>query len=117
MRSARVVVVSISDEERKKVLLDEYAGQKDEESIRAIELLRKRLGGLVTQKAIESIKRSDFGNVVDLLLPYYDKMYNFGLNKRDTDSLVNADLMQLSDKERLIVLSDLRKFDEEKKLG
>jgi len=117
MRNASVVVVTISDEERKKVLLDEYAGQADEELIEAIELLRKRLGGLVTQEAIEAIKRADFGSVVDLLLPYYDKMYNFGLDKRDTDSLIKADLRQKSDKERLVLLSDLRKLDEQKNYG
>ena len=117
MRATKVVVVMISDKERKKILLAEYAGQPDDELMESVELLRKRLGGLLTQQAIESIKAKDFAHVIDLLLPYYDKLYNYGLSQRPKESLIEVDLSQLTDKERLVKLSEVRRLVEQNFFG
>lgn len=108
LRAAPVIAVRISDSERKSILVKEYASQPQEDLLRAVELLRKRVGGLVAQTAIKSIKAGYYGEVVDLLLPYYDQLYGYGLNKRESKSIHSVDLEFLSQQERIQKLKLIR---------
>jgi len=108
LRTSPVVFVKISDEERREILVHEYGNQPHNELISAVKLLTKRAGGLLTKQALMALDEKDYGKVVDLLLPYYDKQYIFGIKQRQNTSIHEADLTQLSESERISVLSQLR---------
>ncbi len=112
LRTAKVVFVEVEDSERKSVLLDEYASQPPEELALAIEKLRKRVGGLMTQQALDSVYYGNYERVIELLLPYYDKLYTYGLNKRIPKTVERVDLKNLDLDKRVEVLSAIRKKKE-----
>ena len=58
----------------------------------------------------------NYGKVVDLLLPYYDKQYSFGIKQRSDSSIYSVDLTQLSESERIRTLSQVRQKLESGKL-
>ncbi|MEA1877777.1 MAG: tRNA 2-selenouridine(34) synthase MnmH [Bacteroidota bacterium] len=108
LRTSKIVFVKVSDEERRKILVQEYGNQAHDELTEAVRLLTKRAGGLITKQALLALNEKDYGKVVDLLLPYYDKQYSFGLKQRSASSIQVVDLTQLSDSGRITALSQLR---------
>lgn len=49
--------------------------------------ISKRLGGLNTKLAIESLEKGDFKTSADIVLTYYDKAYNYGLRTRKQETV------------------------------
>ncbi|MFH1322200.1 MAG: tRNA 2-selenouridine(34) synthase MnmH [Bacteroidota bacterium] len=87
MRSSPVIKIEISREIRAKRLVKEYASFSNEQLRKAILGIEKRLGGLNTKKAITALEEQDHLSVANITLQYYDKAYNYGISKRDTDSI------------------------------
>lgn len=116
MRKSPVVFVKIGDEERRSILVNEYGNQPHDELLASIKILTKRLGGLVTKNALEALDKKDYGGVVDLLLPYYDKLYSYGIEKRPASNIFHINLTQLTEYERIVSLSKMRQNLEETKL-
>ena len=115
LRTSQVVFARISDEERREILIKEYSNQPHDELIEAVKLLTKRAGGLLTKQALLALDEKDYGKVVDLLLPYYDKQYSFGLKQRSDSSILSLDLTKMSESDRIITLSRIRqKLEREK---
>jgi len=108
LRNSPVIFVGVSDKERSEILVDEYGSQPEEELAEAIMHLRKRLGGLLTQQALDALANKDYHGVVALLLPYYDKLYTRGLYNRQSKRVVKADLSQKSEDERIRALAAYR---------
>jgi tRNA 2-selenouridine synthase len=50
--------------------------------IAATERIRKRLGGLRTQQAVELLQQGHIPEAFDLVLDYYDKTYTYDLQRR-----------------------------------
>lgn len=115
LRTSKVVFVKVSDEERRKILVLEYGKHAHDELTEAVRLLTKRTGGLITKQALVALDEKDYGKVIDLLLPYYDKQYSFGLKQRPASSIQVVDLTQLSDSERITALSQVRHKLEQRK--
>ncbi len=82
MMRAPVVQIARSRSERIALLLAEYGAVDPDGLIAATERLRKRLGGLRTQQAVELIRAGDLGAAIDLVLDYYDQTYTYDLQKR-----------------------------------
>lgn len=82
MMAAPVVQIVRSPEERIQILEAEYGQADPEELIAATQRIRKRLGGLRTQEAIDAIGRGDLGTAIGLVLSYYDKTYRYDLEQR-----------------------------------
>ncbi len=116
LRKSQIVFVKINDKERREILVREYGNQPHAELVEAVKLLTKRAGGLLTKQTLSALDQKDYGKVVDLLLPYYDKQYTFGLKQRSDASIHTMDLTQLSESERISALSEYRQTIEKVKL-
>ncbi|MCK5820904.1 MAG: tRNA 2-selenouridine(34) synthase MnmH [Bacteroidales bacterium] len=108
LRTSPVAFVKISDVERRKILVEEYGNQPHDELIESVKLLTKRAGGLISKQALLALDERDYGKVVDLLLPYYDKQYFFGIKQRSNTSIHEINLAELSDSAKIIALTQLK---------
>ncbi|MBF2003585.1 MAG: tRNA 2-selenouridine(34) synthase MnmH [Synechococcales cyanobacterium M58_A2018_015] len=83
MEQATVLEISRSRPERLAALVEEYGSADRQELVAATERIRKRLGGLRTQQAIELIQQNRLAAAFDLILDYYDKTYTYDLQRRN----------------------------------
>ncbi|MBD2461705.1 tRNA 2-selenouridine(34) synthase MnmH [Oscillatoria sp. FACHB-1407] len=84
MHRAPVIEVVRSRQERLSLLVDVYGSADVEELVAATERIRKRLGGLRTQQAIELLRQQQLTEAFDIILEYYDKTYTYDLQQRST---------------------------------
>jgi tRNA 2-selenouridine synthase len=82
MEKAPVYEIVRSRAERIARLVDVYGTVEPETLVAATERIRKRLGGLRTQQAIELIRAGQLAAACDLILAYYDKTYTYDLQRR-----------------------------------
>ncbi len=82
IRTNSVINIELAKEIRIERLVREYSKANTELLKQSIISISKRLGGLNTKLAIESIEKGDFRTTVDIVLTYYDKAYIYGLNLR-----------------------------------
>jgi len=92
MRDAIVYFLDIPKEERAKVLVKDYSGFDNQLLEKGIQVISKKLGGLVAQKALEALNNSDYYEVAMLTLNYYDKSYLRGVMKREPEKIVKIEL-------------------------
>lgn len=83
MKRSPVVEIIRSRQERVQSLVELYGNATQEKLIIATKRIKKRLGGVRTQKAIESIQQGDLAAACQIILDYYDKTYSYDLNKRN----------------------------------
>lgn len=88
MRAAPVAFVDVPKPVRVERLVREYTGIDHNLLVEATERIRKRLGGKITQDALDALAQNDYATVADLTLDYYDKAYLHGLSQRD-QAMVN----------------------------
>jgi tRNA 2-selenouridine synthase len=94
MRASPVIRLIISKEKRINTLINDY-GKIDSKVLKqSIERIKKRLGGLNTQLALESLEKQDFYQVANICLNYYDKAYKSGLGNRDQSLIHNLEVNQ-----------------------
>ncbi len=82
MMQAPVLEVVRSRDERLALLVDMYGTATTEDLILATERIRKRLGGLRTQQAVELLGDRRLSEACDVMLHYYDKTYTYDLQQR-----------------------------------
>jgi tRNA 2-selenouridine synthase len=82
MKDSPTIIMDIDRSERIRYLVDIYGNFPDGDLKDCINKISKRLGGLKTSEALESVENKDYRKVADLVLDYYDKTYRFGLNKK-----------------------------------
>lgn len=82
MQQARMVEVQRPRSERLTLLVQIYGQADRADLIEATERLRKRLGGLRTQQAIELLQQNQLAAAFDLMLDYYDQTYRYDLSRR-----------------------------------
>ena len=87
IRSAPVVFLDVTRKDRVNRLVEDYAGFSKEKLEESIQKISQRLGGLVTRKALEAVKGGDYELAADMVLQYYDKTYQFGLGRRDPQTV------------------------------
>jgi tRNA 2-selenouridine synthase len=87
--NAHSICIETDIHTRIKRLVRDYAAFPPELLEICINKISRRLGGLTTQCAIESLKQGDFGKVAELMLDYYDKTYTHSLKKRDASKVHN----------------------------
>lgn len=83
MRNAPVYFLDIPFNERLNHIIEEYGKLDKERMIDAIDRIKKRLGGLEAKTAIEFLKEGKTEDAFRILLKYYDKFYQKGLENRD----------------------------------
>src|SRR5882757_9759632 len=82
MRKSPVYFIDIPFEERLNYIVETYGKIEKEELIAAIARIQKRLGGLETKNAVNHLQENNFKDCFSILLAYYDKQYNKGLQNR-----------------------------------
>ncbi|MBE9511115.1 MAG: tRNA 2-selenouridine(34) synthase MnmH [Bacteroidetes bacterium] len=82
MNKAPVIVVEMTKELRVNRLMKEYALFDTKQLKQSIMKIQKRLGGLNTQNCIKLVHEKKFEKAINISLSYYDKAYNFGLDKK-----------------------------------
>jgi tRNA 2-selenouridine synthase len=89
MRSSPVVFLDIPFEERLRHIVEEYGVLDRQRLVEAISRISKRLGGLETKIALESLEAGNVEGSFHVLLKYYDKRYGKGLlNRENLSSLL-----------------------------
>jgi tRNA 2-selenouridine synthase len=83
MRQSPVFFLDIPFEERLTHIVEEYGGFDRERLVEAIGRISKRLGGLETKNALESLAAGNVRDCFSVLLKYYDKSYLKGLHNRE----------------------------------
>jgi tRNA 2-selenouridine synthase len=83
MRSAKVFRVEMPLYLRVKRLLEDYTHFPKDDLIAAVNRIERRLGGQHAKAAVEAIQHDDFAKAIEIVLFYYDKTYNYGLERRD----------------------------------
>ena len=83
MRKSPIYFLNIPFEERLEHITAEYGTLDKERVLSAIERLQKRLGGLETKTAIAHLHEGNVRECFRILLKYYDKYYQKGLNNRE----------------------------------
>lgn len=90
MRASPLFFLDIGFEERLDHLEKEYGNLDKQKMCDAIDRIRKRLGGLEAKTAIQCMEENRIRESFEILLKYYDKWYNKGLNQREKlDKLLN----------------------------
>lgn len=90
MRKAPVIFLDIPFKKRLDYITEEYGKMDKERVAEAIVRIQKRLGGLETKNALQHLWEGKLKDCFGILLRYYDKWYNKGLNNRENiASLLN----------------------------
>jgi tRNA 2-selenouridine synthase len=108
MDRSPVLEVNRSRTERLEALVEVYGTADRNELMTATERIRKRLGGLRTQQAIELLQQGQLADAFDIILDYYDKTYTYDLQRRKR-SIYSIDLTGYSPAESATVLLEKSK--------
>ncbi len=92
MREQTLYFLNISKEERSKHLVDDYADYDKEGLANSIKAIEKRLGSQKVQEALAALEADDYYNTALITLHYYDKVYGYGVEKRDADKVLNINV-------------------------
>lgn len=100
INSGMLVRLVMSKEERVQRLVTEYAGFDHENLVQAISRLEERLGGTRLKEAVTAIRADDFSTAIEIVLQYYDKAYDFAINRRNGQKMINFPVHGLLNAER-----------------
>lgn len=87
MRVAPVVQLVIPVEQRIAYLCQEYGAFSCEDLMECLDRLHRHLGGQRSQTIAASLQQGDILHASELLLAYYDALYQHGLAQRSQDSI------------------------------
>ena len=94
IRSSSVIKIEVSKDNRINRLIKDYAKFNKPDLINSINNISRRLGGLNSKLAIESIEKEDYHKATDIILDYYDKAYTYGLSKREGQTIIPIKLKE-----------------------
>ncbi len=106
IRESRVYFLHIPKEKRAKLLVDDYARFDNQLLKNGILKITKKLGGLVTQQALEALDSENYFDVAMLALNYYDKSYLRGVERRKKDLIEPIELNESDPKKNAIFLKN-----------
>ena len=86
MAAAPDVHLDVPTDVRVGRLVETYGRFPATELAEATEVIRKRLGGLRTQRAADAIRRGDLATACAVLLDYYDRCYAHAAQRRSSSS-------------------------------
>ena len=85
MRKAPVIFLDIPQQERVKLLVEEYADYDDALLRESLNKIVERLGGLAHRECLEALEEKRYDAVARRCLDYYDKAYRHCVKKRDPE--------------------------------
>lgn len=81
LKNATLLNIELPVEERVQYLISIYANEHKEDLIQSFQKIRKRLGGQNLKAAISALQRNDYLEAARIALWYYDKTYQYNLEK------------------------------------
>ncbi len=106
IRGANVYFLDVPKEDRAHALVKDYAAIDDEKLKVSILKITRRLGGLVTNEALEALNNKDYFKVAMLTLNYYDKAYMRGVLNRDSSKTVYLKLLSCDPCDNALFIKD-----------
>lgn len=106
MRKALVIKMELDKSFRIQRLMTEYASFDNNKLEECILKIGRKLGGQNVNKALESLENDNLSDVADITLSYYDKSYNFGLDKREKKTVYPVNLKTDNPKKNAEILID-----------
>jgi len=100
MRKAPILEIIRTRDERIENLVKVYSQNSQSELKNAVDRIRKRLGPQRTKEALLAIEKKDWSKACEALLDYYDRCYQYELEK--TKNIESIDLSGLNLKSSLI---------------
>ncbi len=94
IRRCQVYFLDYSFEKRCENILNLYGKLKREELILSTQKIKKKLGDLKTREAVNFLEEGNLQEWVKIVLAYYDKLYQFGLEKREPTMIIKLDLVE-----------------------
>jgi tRNA 2-selenouridine synthase len=91
MKESDLIYLQIPFDERLKYLVEEYGKLPIDELKNAILRIQKRLGGLETKNAIQHLEDQNLSGCFGILLRYYDKWYEKGLNSKEKGEIIKIE--------------------------
>lgn len=98
------IEIDKTDEERIAHIASEYAALDQGELSAAVLRLQKRLGGDRTKQALEAIQTNQPEIWIPILLLYYDKTYEFDLQRHEVSKTIRLTLQGLSLEDQVTLL-------------
>jgi tRNA 2-selenouridine synthase len=87
MQDTPAIVLVMDIKTRLPRLMEEYSAYPPEALKASVLKISKRLGGDMTNDAIEAIDNGDFAKAIEIVLIYYDKAYLYGLRKKSSANI------------------------------
>jgi tRNA 2-selenouridine synthase len=91
MNKSVIINMNVSKEIRISRLVAEYGTADQDEFLAVMGKIIKRLGGQHYKAAVENVVHGDMAAAMDILLTYYDKAYQNGIEKRKSKILFSMD--------------------------
>jgi tRNA 2-selenouridine synthase len=92
MQELPVIEIVMESKLRLPNLMKEYSCYPAESLNESVRKISKRLGGDNTRDALSAIEKGDFAVAIEIVLHYYDKAYQFGLKRRNSQNTVYVTL-------------------------
>lgn len=89
MQKARTICIDIPKSLRIERLIVDYAQHPKELLIESITRIGRRIGGQHLNAAIAGIEKEDFAAAIDIVLTYYDKTYEFDLERKHRNDILH----------------------------
>lgn len=110
MLHAPHIKLEIPLQDRVQNLVNVYANYPKEHLVESFTKIKKRLGGLHLNQALEALERNDFAEAARIGLIYYDKAYEYCLQNK-TEATIHSFKAEHFDAKKIAV--DLIKFAEQ----
>jgi tRNA 2-selenouridine synthase len=95
IRNNKLYFLEVPLVQRVQNIINDY-GHFDKELLKqSTQKLYKRLGDLRTRQAIQMLDENNLSAWAEAMLLYYDKTYLFGVSKRNSDSIIKVDILEL----------------------
>jgi tRNA 2-selenouridine synthase len=113
LRESPCLFLDIDAKYRLPHLVKVYAEYPKADLLKALEKIKKRLGGQHFQRAVECLEINNFSEVAAITLNYYDKAYLHGLTQRDEAQIDRLEIHTLDTNLQVnsVLAHDLAKFN------
>jgi len=109
MRNKEVIRINVPKELRIKWLVEVYGGFDHELLRDSVGRIKKRIGGLNYNLAIEALENNELEKLVDMVLSYYDKTYQYGLSIRSQLKIYPIDLVGINHRSNAVKILEFYK--------
>jgi len=109
LRSSTLIKLKSDRKIRVQRLLNDYGGFDDDVLIEGIERIAKRLGPNFTKQAVLEIDTGNMEAAINICLDYYDKTYDFGISKRNSQTIFDFEITNIDSS---MSMNELVKFAE-----